>query len=49
MITIDHKVLRYKLRLSFLKVITAQNFFLPVLMQPNCTSAKIAILSKHQR
>ena len=34
MITIDHKVLRYKLRLSFLKLITTQNFFnLKVLLQ----------------
>ena len=31
MITIDHKVLRYKLRLSFLKLITTQNFFNPFL------------------
>ena len=34
MVFLDHKVLCYKLRLSFLKLITTQNFFnLKVLLQ----------------
>ena len=49
MVFLDHKLLCYKLRLSFLKLMIIHNFFQSILMQPNCTSAKIAILSKHQR